>query len=146
MVPIENLIAYKEICRNWLWLIQLDRRQEERNYDGDKLLSIDWSIFWQYREKHNVSSFSCSSVLFLLYVCTEATLIERMNDFFLSSFSLSLPLSMRQNRSTHTYTQTHIERRRRRRRRRTCSSSSSFFYYSYDWLLVDFNKTIDVST
>ena len=35
------------------------------------------------------------------------------------------------------------------KRRRTCSSSSSlffFFYHLYRWLLVDFNKTIDVST
>ena len=41
---------------------------------------------------------------------------------------------------THTH--------KRIKRRRTCSSSSFFFffYHLYRWLLVDFNKTIDIST
>ncbi len=122
-------------------------KTRRKNLSKDKLLSIDWSIFWQYIEKHNVSSYSYSSVLFL-YVYMEATLIGRTSEwtifFFFSSLSLSLIHSFSASKQVNAHTNIYIERRRRRRR--TCSSSSSFFYYSYYWLLVDFNKIIAVST
>jgi len=94
------------------------------------------------KEEHYVLFFALQ-FFFFFYRClcssirTEATLIgEWVSDFFSSSLATSVSASSKQVNA-------HIKRRR------TCSSSSFFFfffYHLYRWLLVDFNKTVDVST
>lgn len=105
-------------------------------------------------KKEEYCSFFAIRFFFLYYyrclrstIRAEATLIgEWVSEwaiFFFTRRFCQCIVKTGQRTQTHIYT--HINRWR------TCSSSSSFFvfpfFYSlYHWLLVDFNKTIDVST
>lgn len=121
LVPVENLIALKELFRNWLWLIQLDQRREERN---DNEISYCRSIDRSFGciEKKNIMPLLVL-LLFLLTTPQFFTLYSYgsdsdrenayMNDFFsllLSSLLFSLFSTSKQvNAHTHSYKiHTHI--------------------------------------
>jgi len=104
----ENSIVFKEICKNWLWLIQLDRRQENY-YKISYCRSIDRSF--GSIEKNIVF------LLFFFYmsVWKRHWSRERVNERFFSSllFSpllLSLHFSASKQVNAHTNTYTHREK------------------------------------
>ncbi len=111
-----------DIPRNWLRLIQLDRRWEERkeSYEISYCRSIDRSFG---SIEKNIMFLLLSLFLLLFQFFFSMSVWKRdidrknewMNDFF-SSLSFSSTASKQVN--------AHIHIERRRRRRRTCSSSS----------------------
>ena len=126
-----------------MWLIRLDRRKDEReNVDEISYCrSIDRSFgsIETERERERTQCFFS----FFFSMCLYGSNTDRENDWMSDFFSLLFLLLIH---CVKTGQRTHITHNAKERRRRTCSSSSSFFYYLYHWLLVIFNKTIDVSS
>lgn len=130
----------------------LDRWRRKKNDEKiSHCRSIDRSFGTREKEEHYVPevflyAWVFFSTLSLLVVCVQPYVRKRhwseseSSDFFFSSSLLVISVS-----ASSKQVNAHIKRRR------TCSSSSLFvvvvvFYHLYRWLLVDFNKTIDMST
>jgi hypothetical protein len=111
VVPIEKIKSFsRNFVKNWLCVIHLDWRQEERNDDEISYCrSIDRSFG---RIEKNIMF-----LLFSICLYGSNTLIGRTSEWtiFFSSPLFSpfcFSLSLRQNRSMHTYKHTHTHRKK----------------------------------